>query len=100
MHKIFISAIAAAALLAAPTFASAQDHGAGAASGAAAGAVAGAIVGGPVGAAVGAGVGGTMGAASEDHRRGETVVIERDHPVRKRTCVETHDRTSCVETHR
>ncbi len=86
------------AILAMPTFASAQDAAAGAAAGATTGAVTGAIVGGPIGAAVGAGVGGTVGAAAADANRPRVIVTEPEPRVHQRTCVEHADGTRVCET--
>jgi phage tail tape-measure protein len=72
MRNRVVRTLAAAALLALPTLALADDRGA--AAGAATGAAAGAAAGGPVGAAVGAGVGGvTGGAVTGPNRDGVTV---------------------------
>ena len=86
MKKTFITMAAAMALIALPTFASA-DPAADAAAGAAVGAGAGFLLGGPLGAAVGAGVGGTVGAGSSPRTR-ENVIIEhpRRESIRERTC--------------
>ena len=84
--------VAAGALLAIPSIASAEDAAAGAAVGAGTGAATGFAVGGPVGAAVGAGVGGVVGAgvADKDHPRRhveERVYVEPRASMTERSCV-------------
>jgi len=88
MKKIALF-VAAGALLAIPSIASAEDAAAGAAVGAGTGAATGFVVGGPVGAAVGAGVGGVVGAnAADKSRPRERVIVEERAPaVTDRTCV-------------
>jgi hypothetical protein len=98
MRKSLMAISLIAAALALPTFASAQDAAAGAATGATVGAGTGAVVGGPVGAAVGAGVGGTVGAAAGDTNRAPpgsntTVVV----PAGTESCtVDSYGNRTCV----
>ena len=75
MRNRVVRTLAAAALLALPTLALADDRGA--AAGAATGAAAGAAAGGPVGTAVGAGVGGVAGGAATGPNRDGVTVEQR-----------------------
>ncbi|EIM25500.1 YMGG-like glycine zipper-containing protein [Microvirga lotononidis] len=98
----FAFLVAAASLVIAPQFASAQE---GTAAGVATGAVTGAIVGGPVGAVVGAGVGGIAGGLAEQNARaqsGPNVILVPDATttgsIRQRTCtVDTYGNQACTE---
>jgi outer membrane lipoprotein SlyB len=104
MRNKLLAAAAFAALAVIPSLAAAEDPVAGAVGGAAAGAVTGGAIGGPAGAAAGAAVGGTVGAAGaaqEERRHQDRVIIEDRAPsVSEKTCVETPNRKDCVETQR
>jgi hypothetical protein len=100
MRKLMLAATAAA-ILAIPSIALAQDPAAGAATGAAVGAGVGAVVGGPPGAIIGGAIGGTVGAGAADaerQRREERVIIEQREPaVRERNCATGPSGTTVCE---